>query len=61
MFKKKNKEFIYSPIKSNFEQVLLLIENYLPQKKGRGIQKKLFLDNLEAETIKQFYKLSPKR
>ena len=44
--------------KSNLEQVLWFIENYLPQKKDRGVQKKLYMDNLEAETIKIFSKLA---
>ena len=57
MFKKKNKQIKPSPNKSNLDQVLWFIENYLPQKKDRGVQKKLYMDNLEAETIKIFYKL----
>ena len=58
MFKKKNKQIITSPNKSNLDQVLWFIENYLPQKKDRGVQKKLYMDNLEAETIKIFSKLA---
>ena len=61
MFKKKNKQIKNSPNKSNLEQVLWLIENYLPQKKDRGVQKKLYMDNLEVETIKQFSKLASLR
>ena len=57
MFKKKNKQIKTSPNKSNLDQVLCFIENYLPQKKDRGVQKKLYMDNLEAETIKIFSKL----
>ena len=57
MFKKKNKQIKTSPNKSNLDQVLWFIENYLPQKKDRGVQKKLYMDNLEAETIKIFSKL----
>ena len=57
MFKKKNKKIKTSPNKSNLDQVLWFIENYLPQKKDRGVQKKLYIDNLEAETIKKFSKL----
>ena len=57
MFKKKNKQIKTAPNKSNLEQVLWFIENYLPQKKDRGVQKKLYMDNLEAETIKIFSKL----
>ena len=57
MFKNKNKKIKTAPNKSNLEQVLWFIENYLPQKKDRGVQKKLYMDNLEAETIKIFSKL----
>ena len=58
MFKKKYKQIKNSPNKSNLFQVLWFIENYLPQKKDQGVQKKLFMDNLEAETIKKFSKLA---
>ena len=58
MFKNKNKRFYNLPNKSNLEQVLWFIENYLPQKKDRGVQKKLYMDNLEVETIKIFSKLA---
>ena len=61
MFKKKNKQIKTSPNKSNLDQVLWFIENYLPQKKDRGVQKKLHMDNLEAETIKNFSKLASMR
>ena len=61
MFKKKNKQIKTSPNKSNLDQVLWFIENYLPQKKYRGVQKKLYMDSLEAETIKIFSKLASKR
>ena len=57
MFKKKYKQFNNSPNRSKLDQVLWFIENYLPQKKDRGVQKKLYLDNLEEETIKKFSKL----
>ena len=57
MFQKKNKQIKNAPNKSNLEQVLWLI-NYLPQKKDRGVQKKLYMDNLEAETIKKLSKLA---
>jgi len=57
MFKEKNKQIKTSPNKSNLDQVLWFIENYLPQKKDRGVQKKLYMDNLEAETIKIFSNL----
>ena len=58
MFKKKNKKIKTSPYKSNLDQVLWFIENYLPQKKDRGVKKKMYMDNLEAETIKKFSKLA---
>ena len=61
MFKKKYKQFNNLPNKSKLNQVLWFIENYLPQKKDRGIQKKLYIDNLEAETIRQFSKLASLR
>ena len=57
MFKEKNKQIKTSLNKSNLDQVLWFIENYMPQKKDRGVQKKLYMDNLEAETIKIFSKL----
>ena len=58
MFKKKNKQIKTSPNKSNLDQVLWFIENYLTQKRDRGVQKKLYMDNLEVETIKIFSKLA---
>jgi len=61
MFKKKNKPIKTSPNKSNLDQVLWFIENYLPQKNERGVQKKLYMDNLEVETIKVFSKLASTR
>ncbi len=60
MFKKKNKQIKTAPNKLNLEQVLWFIENYLPQKKVRG-EKKLYIDNLEVETIKIFSKLASTR
>ena len=57
MFKKKNKQIKTSPSKSNLDQVLWFIENFLPQKKNRNEQKNLYIDNLEAEAIKKFSKL----
>ena len=58
MFKKKYKQFNNSLNKSKLDQVLWFIENYLPQKKDRGVQKKLYIYNLEAETFKKFSKLA---
>jgi len=57
MFKKKNKKINDSPNKSNLDQVLWFIENYLPQKKDRGAQRKIYIDNLEAKTFEQLSKL----
>ena len=57
MFKKKYKQFNNSTNKSKLDQVLWFVENFLPQKKNKGVQKNLYLDNLEAETIKKFSKL----
>ena len=61
MFKKKHERFNNLPNKSKLDQVLWFIENYLPQKKSRGVQKKLYMENLEAETIKKFSKLASLR
>ena len=61
MFKKKNKQIKTSPNKSNLDQVLWFIENYLRQKKDRVVQKKLYMNNLESETIKKFSKLASLR
>ena len=58
MFKKKHKRFNNLPNKSKLDQVLWFIENYLPQKKNRGVQKKLYMDNLDADTIKKLSKLA---
>ena len=57
MLKKKNKQIKTSPNKSNLDQVLWFIENYLPQKKDRGVQKKMNMDNLESETFRKFSKI----
>ena len=61
MFKNKYKQFNNSSNKSRFDKVLWFIENYLPQKKDLGVKKKLYMNNLEAETIKKFSKLAFKR
>ena len=61
MFRKKYKLFNQAPNKSKLDQILWFIENYLPQKKDRGVQKNLYLDNLEAETLKIFSKLASTR
>ena len=61
MFKRKYKQFNDSPNKSKLDKFLWFIENYLPQKKDRDVQKKFYMDNLEAESIKQFSKLNSQR
>ena len=61
MFKKEYKQCNNSPNKSKLDQVLWFIENYLPQKNDRGVQKKFYMDNLELETIKIFSKLASTR
>ena len=61
MFKNKYNQFNNTTNKSKLDQVLWFIENYLPQKKDRGVQKKLHMDNLEAETIKRLSKLASLR
>ena len=61
IFQDKYKQIKESRNKSNLDQVLWFIENYLPQKKNRTFQKKLYIDNLEAKTIKQFLKLGSLR
>ena len=53
-----SKQFKASNNKSKLDQVLWFIKNYLPQKKERGLQKKLHMVNFEAKTIKNFQKLS---
>ena len=58
MFKKKNKQIKTSLNKSNLDQVLWFIENFLPQKKNRVVKKDLILDNLETKTIKKLSKLA---
>ena len=58
MLKKKYKQFNNSSYKSSLDQILWFIENYLPQKKDRGVQKNLYMDNLEAETFNKFSKLA---
>ena len=45
--------------KSSLDQVLWLVENYLPQKNNKASHKEFSIDNLEAKTIKQINKLVP--
>ena len=58
MFKKKYNQINNLTNKSKLDQVLWFIENYLPQKKDRGVQKKLYMENVEVETIKKLSKLT---
>ena len=61
MLQEKSKQFKASPNKSKLDQLLWLVENYLPQKKDRGIHKKLYMEAIEKETIKQLSKLASLR
>ena len=61
MFKNKYNQINNTTNKSKLDQVLWCIENYLPQKKDRGLQKKFYMANLEAETIKKLSKLASMR
>jgi len=56
MIKNNSKQFKDLPNKSKLDQILWFIENFLPQKKDRSIHEKLYMDKLEAETIRQFSK-----
>ena len=58
MFKKKYKQLNNSFNKSKLDQILWFIENYLQQMKDRGVQKKSYIDNFEAEAINRFSKLA---
>ena len=58
MFKKRNKQFNNLRNKSKLDQVLWLIENYLPQKRDRGVQTKLHINNPKEVTIKKFSKFA---
>ena len=46
--------------KSSLDQVLWLVENYLPQK-NKASHKEFSIDNLEVETIKRINKLASSR
>ena len=61
MLKKNYKQLNDTSNESKLDQVLWFIENYLPQKKYRGVQKKRFMNNLETEIIKQISKLASLR
>ena len=61
MIKDNSKQFNDIPNKSKLDQVLWFIENFLPQKKDRSNHKKLHMNNLEGETIRQFSKLASLR
>ena len=61
MFQDKSKQFKESLNKSKLDQFLFLVENYLPQKKERGFQKKLYINALEAKILKLFSKIASRR
>ena len=56
-----SKNFKDSPNKSMLDQFLWFIENYLPQKKERVVQKKLNINSLEVKTLKLFSKIASRR
>ena len=56
IIKEKSKQFKVLPNNSKLDQILWLIENYLPQKKDRVIPKKVLMKNLDNENIKKFSK-----
>ena len=60
MFKMKSRRLNNQQRKSSLDQVLWLIENYLPQK-NKASHKEFSIDNLEAETIKRINKLASSR
>ena len=58
MFKMKSRRLNKQQRKSSLDVVLLLLENYLPQKNNKASHKEFSMDTLEAETIKQINKLA---
>ncbi len=58
MFLRKSKQLKIFSNKSNLDQVLFFIENYLPHKKDRANRKDLPLDMLKTRTINQIQKLA---
>tara|TARA_Y100000589_G_C27169033_1_gene635880 strand:+ start:1752 stop:2042 length:291 start_codon:yes stop_codon:yes gene_type:complete len=61
MFQLKSKRLNNQKRKSSLDHFLWLVENYLPQKKDRVTRKEFSIDNLEADTIRQFKKLASLR
>ena len=61
MFPRKSKQFKASTNKSKLDQFLWFVENYLPQKKGQGLQTKFHIDNLKPGINKKISKLAPLR
>ena len=61
MFQVKSKQFNDSTNKSKLDQFLWFVENYLPQKKERGAPKELYINALEAKTLKLFSKIASRR
>ena len=60
MFKMKSRRLNNQQKKSSLDQVLWLVENYLPQK-NKASHKEFSIDNLESETIKRINKLASSR
>ncbi len=58
MFRRKSKQLKMFSEKSNLEQVLWFMDNYLPQKKSRANRKELRLDFIKRGTINQIQKLA---
>ena len=59
MIFKKQKSISTSQNKSKLDQVLWLIENYLPQKKNKIRKKELSNENSEVKTINHLEKILP--
>ena len=58
MFQVKSRQFKDSLNKSKLDQFLWFVENYLPQKKERGVQKQSYNNALESKIIKLFSKIA---
>ena len=53
MSQEKSKQYTSLSKKSNLDQILWFVENYLPQKKDRATRKELNINILNTEIIKQ--------
>ena len=58
MFKKKYKQFLNSTNKPKLDQVLWFLRKLFTREERSMYSKKLYMDNLEAETIKKLSKLT---